>query len=716
MSSVRNSFFKKMLESLFFKLNKNKTRVDLKKIREAFLFAKEAHEGQKRESGDPYFIHPLKTAEILIEENIIDTDVICAALLHDVPEDTKFTLEDIQKKFGETIAKLVDGVTRLRKFRLNQETEEQAEALRKLFLASAADPRIILIRMADRLHNMRTLSALSKPRQQRIAKETLEIFAPLAERLGMGKMKSELEDLAFKYYLPKEYREISRQVNLNRAKGNEYIERVKEILKQELEKAKIEAEISGRIKHLYSIYQKIIKRNFNLTDIHDLIGLRIIVKTIPECYAVLGVVHKLWKPIPSGIKDYIAMPKANGYQSLHTTVFCLDNQLVEIQIRTQEMHREAEYGIAAHWYYAKDKQSKPIPKDQISWLKEIAEWQKEIKSPGEFAESLKKDVFRDRIFVLTPKGDVKDLPVDSTPIDFAYAIHTEVGHRCIGAKVFGEIVPLDYKLKNGDVVEIITSSDLLKGPSRDWLSFVKTNLAKSKIRSWFRRQNYNENLAEGKKLLDKELERLVGRKTDSLEEKRISNLLNQISYKNFNDVLVAIGEGSLSPISVVRKLFSLNELLPVQTVLKIPSKNPSVIIEGQKGLLTKIGLCCQPKPGDQIIGYVTKGKGVTIHKTTCRNIKHYSSARQVKASWEEEEKRFLVPIKIVAEDRIGLFRDIGAVASSYHINLIDLNSTLSQDGKIITLKATFQVSDPESLSAALEKIEKISNVKEVKRV
>jgi GTP pyrophosphokinase len=345
----------------------------------------------------------------------------------------------------------------------------------------------------------------------------------------------------------------------------------------------------------------------------------------------------------------------------------------------------------------------------------LTEWQKEIKTPAEFAESLKKDVFRDRIFVLTPKGDVKDLPVESTPVDFAYAIHTEIGHRCVGAKVFNEIVPLDYKLKNGDVVEIIASPDLFKGPSRDWLSFVKTSAAKSKIRSWFRRRSYNENLSEGKKILEKELERLVNKNLKSLEEYRISNLLNQVPYKNFDDVLAAIGEGAISAISIIRKLFSLKELLPIQVTSKVEKGDVSVFVEGQKGILTKIALCCCPKPGDQIIGYVTKGKGVTVHQTKCRNIKRYSLKRQVKVSWQEE-KKFLVPVEIVANDRIGLFRDIGAVASSYHINLIDLNSTLSPDRKIITLRITFQVSDLETLSAALDKIGKLNDVLEVKRL
>src|SRR5213593_2456134 len=596
-------------------------------VRKAYERAAAAHTGQRRLSGEDYVNHPLEVAAILADLEL-DAETIAAALLHDTVEDTNLTTEEIKREFGPKVARLVDGVTKLGRISLRTDQQQQAENIRKMMVAMAEDLRVVLIKLADRLHNMRTLEPLAEAKRRKISRETLDIYAPLAHRLGIGQIKWELEDLAFR--------------NLAR----------------EMEKVGIQADITGRPKHIYSVWQKMTRESKDFSEIYDLSAIRVHVESVRDCYGVLGVVHSLWKPMPGRFKDYVAMPKSNGYQSLHTTVITHTGEPIEIQIRTQEMHRVAEFGVAAHWTYKEG--GKDASFDQkLSWLRSLLEWQNEVGDAESFLNTVKVDLFQDEVYVFTPRGDVINLPSDSTPVDFAYRIHTEVGHRCIGAKVNGRMVPLDYALQNGEIVEILTSKGP-HGPSRDWLSFVKSASAKERIRKWFKSQRREENVTKGRDLLEKELHRMHRLSLADLPEAKLQEMANLHRYASIDDFTAAIGYGDLSPHAVVMRM-ALSLETPggdLRTIPLIPQIQPSprVLVRGEKGILTTVASCCQPVPGDAIVGYTTRGKGVTVHRADCVNaVNAQDSARVVPVDWESDATHlYPVAIKIEAWDRQGL--------------------------------------------------------------
>ena len=699
-----------IMETIFF-LDQIKTRLhlDSAKIAQAYEFAGKAHEGQLRKSGEPYIVHPVAVASIILELNL-DTDSIIAALLHDTLEDTDTILSDIEINFGPDVAFLVEGVSKLGALRYKSTTEQDLEMLRKMFMVMAKDMRVVLIKLADRLHNMQTLFALDSEKQKRISLETLEIFAPLADRLGIGQVKIDLEDLAFKYAYPDEFRWVKEQVGETKGQRERYLEKAKAILEKELASVGIAALVLGRTKHFYSIYKKALRRGSDINDLHDLIALRIIVDSIPMCYAALGVVHELWKPLPSEIDDYIAVSKPNGYQSLHTTVFCIDNKLIEIQIRTQQMHKDAEYGVAAHWFYAEKKISFEKNK-KLGWVDQLADWQTQL-TGQEFSEGLKLDLLRDRIFVFTPKGDVKDLPLDATPIDFAYAVHSDIGHRCIGAKVNGDMVSLDYHLKNGQIIGIVTSKDPLKGPSRDWLSVVKTNLAKNRIRSWFKQKNKQENIIEGRRLLDEDLSRISPYTTHNLPKNKLEQVFQVTNHSSLDGLLAAIGEGFLSTTAIIKKLFNISDIV-VKPKVKDNHQALDIYVAGQKGMLTKIAQCCFPKTGDSIVGFITKGKGVMIHKIGCRFIRNKKNDRIIEASWRQ--KNTVVPLKVVAYDRVGLLRDVTRVMSDQGINLIHVETDINKEKEIGTITMNCEIIDLGQLMKVFGLLSKVDGVIKVFR-
>ncbi|MFL5670040.1 MAG: RelA/SpoT family protein, partial [Chloroflexota bacterium] len=594
---------------------------DLEAVDRAYDLAVSAHDGQKRASGVPYVIHPIASAQILAELGL-DTTAIQAALLHDVPEDTEYSLTDVEEGFGPEVAQLVDGVTKLSRFSTHSHEQQQAENIRKMLLAMAQDIRVVLIKLADRLHNMRTLTALPVEKQQRIARQTMEIYAPLAHRLGMWQIKWELEDLSFKYIEPEKYRQLVEMLADRRKVRESFINKSIGILRKELSKVDIKADISGRPKHLYSIAKKMERKGVEFDEIYDVNAVRLLVDDVKDCYAALGVVHSIWKPIPGQFDDYIAMPKANMYQSLHTAVIGPDAKPLEVQIRTRQMHDVAEAGIAAHWRYKEGSRGDRRYDEKLAWVRQLIDWQREVADATEFVEGLKLEVFQDQVFVFTPKGDVKDLPAGATPLDFAYRIHTDVGHRTIGAKVNNRLVPLDYKLRNGDIVEIITTK-AAHGPSRDWLNIVQTSAAREKIRQWFKRQQRDENIAQGKDLLDRELRRLAHETLGSISTEKLAEIAQQAHYKELDDFFAAIGYGAVSPGNVVSKLEVHDDAAIALPEVAPPSVAPStsgVRVKGVGDLLVRFANCCSPIPGDAITGYVTRGKGVTIHRANCPSV------------------------------------------------------------------------------------------------
>ncbi|MBM3135100.1 MAG: bifunctional (p)ppGpp synthetase/guanosine-3',5'-bis(diphosphate) 3'-pyrophosphohydrolase [Chloroflexi bacterium] len=728
-------------------------QVDVQVIRQAYEFASQAHNGQRRASGEAYVQHPLAAALILAGMGL-DLAAITAALLHDVPEDTAKPLEEIRKGFGEEVARLVDGVTKLSRISWGTLEEEQAENLRKMFLAMAEDVRVVLIKLADRLHNMRTLDSLPPDKQRKIAKETMEIYAPLTSRLGIWQMKWELEDLSFRYLDPQRYHEIANRLASQRKEREAYIARVIDVLRHALQQADIEAELYGRPKHIYSIHKKMERKGRSLDQIYDLIAIRVMVNEVKDCYAALGVVHSLWHPIPGEFDDYIAMPKENLYQSLHTAVVALDGLPIEIQIRTHDMHRVSEYGIAAHWRYKEGSKRDVNFEAKLAWLRQLMEWRREIADAREFVESLKTDIFQDQVYVFTPKGDIIDLPAGATPLDFAYRIHTDIGHRCRGARVNGRLVSLDYRLQNGERVEIITAK--AGGPSRDWLNpnlgFIKTSHARDKTRQWFKRQTRAENIAQGKELLERELkylgltqdfenlirvfednqpapgdsiEKAAQRWQDNLRQlgytpKKIEELISFCKqFTNREDLYLAIGSGDISPPQVSTHLLVLEEEKPVE-LRGVPTVAPAkeviggVQVMGEPGLLTSLGRCCNPVPGDEIVGYVTRGQGVTVHRRDCRNVAAVDDPRRlVKVSWGQAPRPvYPVDMVIKATDREGLLKDIATVVSGEHVNIAAVNVALSSD-HIATIKVTLQVASTEQLSRVLAHIAKTENVLEV---
>jgi guanosine-3',5'-bis(diphosphate) 3'-pyrophosphohydrolase len=664
--------------------------LNVDRLRKAYAFAAAAHDGQMRNSGEPYITHPLAAATILTTLKV-DEDTLVACLLHDVPEDTSRTLDDIQTAFGEQVAKLVDGMTKISKVQYKNNMEQhQVENLRKMALVMAKDLRVVLIRLADRMHNMMTLSAIRPEKRVRIAKETLEIYAPLADRLGIWQFKWQLEDLCFRHLNPIEESMLRKQLSEGLGERKEYIERVRKALTKELKEVGInEVEIFGRTKHMYSIYQKMKRKYKTLDEIHDIFALRVIVDKVPDCYAVLGVIHDLWKPKPGRFKDYIAVPKANGYQSLHTTVFCIGGRLTEFQIRTQDQHREAEYGIAAHWVYNATKKGDNAKKffSRDSWLKSIIELQETADSSQEFVEGLKIDVFQDRIFVFTPEGDVKDLPSGATALDFAYSVHTAIGHRTIGVKINSSIAPLATRLETGDVVEVLTSR-IPAGPKRGWLSIVKTSQARTKIKSWFKTQDKEKNVEVGKALMERTLKQAGKNKIDQIAKDRIDPALKDLGFKNLDELLAGIGEGMVTPFNVLKKLFKPYELLQeVSQAKKKISDKSRIFIQGADDFEVHKAKCCNPVVGEKIVGFVTLSKSISVHRVNCSSLRKLDPERLIHASWEapEDDKKYIAKIKILAEDRKDLTRDIMLSVSKVDVIVLRLEILKRARGEISLL-------------------------------
>jgi len=717
------------IESLIQKINTSYPGADTDVVYEAFEYAKAKHAGQKRLTGEPYIAHPFAVAMILADLEL-DPDTIAAALLHDVVEDTDTTKADIEKKFGKKVAELVDGVTKLGSIDFsNLPSEDIQEAkfksmiedLRKFFLAMAKDIRVVIIKLADRLHNMRTLDALKPADQRRISRETLEIFAPLADRLGMGSIKAELEDLAFKYASPSEYRKMQDLLESGAKERKHYLGKIKKFIETELKNEKIPAEIDGRIKHLYSIYKKLQKVDGNIAEIYDIMAIRIIVDDIEDCYKTLGIIHKHFKPLIYRIKDYIALPKPNGYQSLHTTVFGLDGRITEIQIRTHEMHEEAEYGIAAHWHYNATKAKSAYKgkasfasTEKLSWVNGLMDWQKNLET-DELAESLNIDFFAGRIFVSSPNGDIFDLPEGATPVDFAYEVHTQVGNRCRGAKVNGIIKNLDYRLANRDVVEILLAPKNDKsGPPRGWLDFVVTAKAKQNIRSWFKKLNRDVNIEAGHKLLSEELA-LFAMTEEEISLDNVKEIVGVAGWKTWEDVLAAIGDGTVTSRQIVKKIVG-QKLYRALDETKLNNKKETSSEEGKPvnnldGILIRYGECCKPRKGDAVKGYITQGMGITIHRADCRSLLTSSQDRVIDINLDIQNE-LEIGISISGKDRVGFIRDISAVVSSEHMNIVKINNEHVTDGEsIITL--VIRVDNPARVADLLTKLTKISGVSKV---
>jgi GTP pyrophosphokinase len=656
---------------------------------------------------------------MLVAELGMDPATIAATLLHDVPEDTPKTTDDIRQQFGDEIGRLVEGVTKLGRLQGQSRDVHQAENIRKMFLAMADDLRVVVIKLCDRLHNMRTLAPLPPEKQRRIAQQTMEIYAPLAHRLGIWQIKWELEDLAFKYLEPDRYRELAGQLAARRQVRERYIEQAMKTLASELEKAGIRAELSGRAKHLWSISSKMRRKGVGFDEVYDLLAIRVIVDDVPACYGALGVVHTLWPPVPGQFDDYIAVPKQNFYQSLHTAVMGPGGQPLEIQVRTSEMHTLAEYGIAAHWRYKEGGKADKSYESKLAWVRSLLEWQHDVADAQEFVESLKVDVFQDEVFVFTPKGEVKALSKGSTPIDFAYRIHTDVGHRTIGAKVNGRIVPLDHHLASGDIVEIVTSK-AARGPSRDWLGMVQTPSAREKIRQWFKRAQRDENIAHGKELLDRELKRIAQRSLGDISDPDLRRVTEALNMHDVDTLFASLGYGAITAAQVVKRLGIVDDTqqaLPEIAPMVPPSTaRGGVKVKGVGDLLVRFGVCCNPVPGDEIVGYITRGRGVTVHRADCTNVKGSADKeRFVEVEWEQTETRtYPVAIRIEGWDRDGFLRDVAAVISENQVALVALSAAANPD-KTATVNATLQVTSVEQLSRVLARLESVRDVFSVHR-
>lgn len=704
---------------------------ECEQIMKAFTLADKAHEGQFRASGEPYIMHPLAVAEILAHLQI-DHITLIAALLHDVVEDTEYTKEDIENLFGSEVAFLVDGVTKLNQFQYETKEDRQMENYRKMILAMAKDVRVVVIKLGDRLHNMRTLKHMRSDKQKRIAKETLEIFAPLAHRLGIFNVKWELEDLSFRYLEPDKYYDLVDQMKQKRQSREDIVNDTMAQLTKALGEANIKADIKGRPKHFYSIYKKMKKDNRDLSQIYDLLAVRVIVDTIPDCYAVLGIAHSIWKPLPYRFKDYISMPKSNMYQSLHTTVIGTMGQPVEIQIRTWEMHRVSEYGVAAHWRYKEGNKGADKEFDQkVAWLRQVLEWQ-DTSNPKELVNALKLDVFSGEVFVFTPKGDVVKLPIGSVPLDFAYRVHTDVGHRCVGAKVNGKIVPLDYTLQNGDIVDIITSKT--GRPSLDWLNIVGSSESKNKIRNWFKRENKEENIEKGLEALEREAKRLNYSWKELCGENRIQQVVKQLKSGTEDEMYAACGYGGIPVSTVLLRLVELFkkskehedsrktteqiiEKLKVQGAKK--AKNGTgILVKGEPGVMVRMAKCCNPVPGDDIIGYITRGRGVSVHRSDCTSLGHTPEdlERMIEVSWDESSSEsFHVGIDIQAYDRPGILMEVMAVLSELKITITNMNAKVLENTKNVIINIVVEIRDISQLDFVMTKLRRIREVYTVQR-
>jgi GTP diphosphokinase / guanosine-3',5'-bis(diphosphate) 3'-diphosphatase len=701
-------------------------KADVKDLQRAFAFAEASHEGQKRKSGEDFIEHPLAVAVILADLHL-DTTTLVAALLHDTVEDTDVTLERLEEEFGAEVARIVDGLTKLERIEFRSREQAQAENVRKMIVAMAGDIRVLLIKLADRLHNMRTVAALPEPKQRRMASETLEIYAPLANRLGVQEMKWELEDLSFKTLHAGPYREIASLVEIRRSERQRLIDEVLGSIRQKLKELGIKGEVEGRPKHLYSIYEKMVIRGKEFNEIYDLVGLRILVDSLRDSYAALGAVHALWKPVPGRFKDYIAMPKSNMYQSLHTTVLGPGGTPLEIQIRTRDMHRTAQFGIAAHWRY-KEGSRKAKEAADLAWLGQMMEWLKDMADPREFMEGLKIDLYGGQVFVFTPRGDVVNLPAGATPVDFAYAIHTEVGHRTIGAKVGGKLVPLDYELRTGDTVEILTSKAQGEGPSQDWMQFVKTPRARTKIRQWFSRGRREDAMEQGRNAL----QRLMRKQNLPFKRLATEDSLGQVAadlkYADLEALYVAVGEGHVSPQSVVARLSRLilgtteedvTEVALARPVrLAKPGASQGVVVRGLADVWVRLGRCCTPVPGDEIIGFVTRGQGVSVHRTDCPNVGalRKEPERLIDVTWAEgKPTSFVVAIQVEALDRTRLLSDVATALSDNHVNILSATSGTGKD-RITRLRFAFELADIAHLSSVLGAVKRVDGVFDAYRV
>lgn len=731
-----------MLENIIKNIQRYNPDADINIIIKAYEYAQNKHEDQYRRSGEKYIIHPIEVATILTELEL-DVATIAAAIMHDVVEDTDTTNEQMINMFGEEIATLVDGVTKLGKIDYKSKEENQTENLRKMFMAMAKDVRVVLIKLADRLHNMRTLKFMPPRKAREKSKETIEIFAPIAGKLGISNIKWEMEDIALRYLEPDFYFDMERRISKRISQRDSYINGIIDILKEKIQvESQIPCEIYGREKNMYSIYKKMKFKNKSFEEIYDFIAIRVIVKELKDCYGVVGIVHNIWKPLPSRFKDYIAMPKINMYQSIHTTIFGPDGEPVEIQIRTQEMHKIAEYGIAAHWKYKEgriDTHETDMDK-KLSWLRQIMDWQKDVSDPNEFMESLKTDLFANQVFVFTPKGDTIELPSESTPIDLAYKIHTNVGNSCIGAKISGKIVPLYTKLQTGQIVEIMTSSSS-KGPSRDWINIVKSSHARSKIKQWFKRERKEENIEKGKELIEKETKKQAYPINDFLRSKALLAVAKFLSLPNEEELYATLGYGGLTMNQVMGRLKEIYEkdfgdkikeeklkLLKENQKLaqenrnkKIKKDKQLVNVKGVDNVLTRLAKCCTPIPGDEIVGYITKGRGVTVHRKDCLNAQRdtkNSSKELVEVSWNNlstSNSDFEVEVQIRAYDRRGLFGDVNRIFEDEKSDLLSLNARRAKDDVAI-IDAVFEVKSKEQMRKIIKKLKSVPDVHDVFRI
>ncbi|MET9349832.1 RelA/SpoT family protein [Streptomyces termitum] len=741
----RSSPYNPVLEPLLRIVRSNDPKIEtatLRQIERAYQVAERWHRGQKRKSGDPYITHPLAVTTILAELGM-DPATLMAGLLHDTVEDTEYGLDTLRRDFGDQVALLVDGVTKLDKVKFGEAA--QAETVRKMVVAMAKDPRVLVIKLADRLHNMRTMRYLKREKQEKKARETLEIYAPLAHRLGMNTIKWELEDLAFAILYPKMYDEIVRLVAERAPKRDEYLAIVTDEVQADLRAARIKATVTGRPKHYYSVYQKMIVRGRDFAEIYDLVGIRVLVDTVRDCYAALGTVHARWNPVPGRFKDYIAMPKFNMYQSLHTTVIGPNGKPVELQIRTFDMHRRAEYGIAAHWKYKQEavagasKVRTDVPKgagkddhlNDMAWLRQLLDWQKETEDPGEFLESLRFDLSRNEVFVFTPKGDVIALPAGATPVDFSYAVHTEVGHRTIGARVNGRLVPLESTLDNGDLVEVFTSKAAGAGPSRDWLGFVKSPRARNKIRAWFSKERRDEAIEQGKDAIARAMRKQNLPIQRILTGDSLVTLAHELRYTDISSLYAAIGEGHVTAQSIVQKLVQalggeeaatedIEEVAPPARGRSKRRSNadPGVVVKGVEDVWVKLARCCTPVPGDPIIGFVTRGSGVSVHRSDCVNVDSLSREpeRILEVEWAPTQSSvFLVAIQVEALDRSRLLSDVTRVLSDQHVNILSAAVQTSRD-RVATSRFTFEMGDPKHLGHVLKAVRGVEGVYDVYRV
>ncbi|MBA3029143.1 MAG: bifunctional (p)ppGpp synthetase/guanosine-3',5'-bis(diphosphate) 3'-pyrophosphohydrolase [Desulfobacteraceae bacterium] len=703
------------------KVSENYPDADLDIIDRAYIYSARVHDGQVRLSGEPYLSHPLEVAYILANMNM-DTVSIAAALLHDVIEDTHATPEEIKEIFGDEVFHIVSGVTKLSVITFNSSEERQAESIRRMLLAMADDIRVILIKLADRLHNMRTLQYQKEPKQKLIARETMDIYAPLAARLGIQWIKKELQDTSFKYLLPEDYTDIESRVNKDKEERENYVEQVKTIIRENLEKNTVKGEVLGRYKHFFSIHQKMLEQNLDFEDIYDIIAFRIILDTIPQCYEALGVVHSLWRPVPNKFKDYIGNPKPNMYRSLHTTVIGPKGERIEVQIRTREMDEVATSGIAAHWSYKEGASPDSDISKKFTWIKNIIENQENIQDPNEFLENVRIDLFPEDVYVFTPKGEVKSLPRGATPVDFAYLIHTEVGNQCVGAKVNGRMVPLKHELATGNIIEIVTVKN--HHPSKDWLNFVKTVKARARIRQWIKTQDKERSLSLGREMCEKAFRKNNLNFTALVRSEKMIETMEHMNFKTVEDLIASVGYGKTTPLQIVRKFVTketgeeAEDTILGKIIDKVRKKKVSsgVLVKGIDDILIKFGKCCRPVPGDEIIGYITQGFGVTIHRKTCVNALKTNPERQIEVDWDKKStETFPVKVGIRSMDRVGLLADIAATISKNEANIQDVNTKTNED-KVVSIFLTLAVGDTHHLEKVLSSLRKVKYIQEAKRL